>query len=161
MIFKTKLPGCLIAAVILTGCTVTQDAKLVESYASKLDLLLGKGAEEVIPLVTDQWEFKLQARWESTDPLPETALNKNHDRAPFSKKEAKEIFMEKGHYNVFVFAKKGSEGEATEAPLNDYQLEGGGSHNVVHKYTHYVFVRFVFRDKQLHNFRCFRVQIGS
>jgi len=150
----------LIAAVLLTGCTSTQDTKLVELYASKLDPLLGKGAEEVIPMVTDQWEFKLQGRWASTDPSPEMVLKKNHHRAPFTKKEAKEIFLEKGDYNVLVFAKKGSEDATIESELGDEQF-GAGYHEHVHKYTHYVFVRFVFRDTKLHNFRCFRAQIVS
>jgi hypothetical protein len=158
MIFKTKLSGILIVAVILTCCTSTQDTKVVELFASKLDPLLGKGAEEVIPMVTDQWEFKLQARWASSDPSPEMVLKKNHHRAPFSKMEAREIFMEKGYYNVLIFAKKGSEDATIEAQLGDEQF-GANYHEHVHKYTHYVFVRFVFRDTKLHNCRCFRAQI--
>lgn len=160
MIFKTKLSGFLIAAVILTGCISTQDAKLVELYRSKLNPLIGKGAEEIIPVVTGQWEFKLQSRWESANPTPETVLKRNHRRAPFSKKEAKEVFMEKGYYNVLVFAKKGSEGSTREADLGDEEI-GPGSHEHVYNYTHYVFVRFVFRDKKLHNYSCFYVQIVS
>lgn len=159
MIFKTKLSGFLIAAIFLTGCASTRDAKLIELYASKLDPLIGKGVEEVIPMVADQWEFKLQARWASANPSPETVLKKNHRRAPFSKKEAKEIFMEKGFYNVLVFAKKGSEGETIEADTDGGF--GAGYHEHVHKYANYVFVRFVFRDKKLHNYRCFRARIGG
>lgn len=159
MICKTKLSGFFLVAVILTGCTSTQDTKLVELYASKLDPLLGKGAEEVIPMVTDKWEFKLQARWASADPSPEMVLKRNHHRAPFSKKEAKEIFMKKGYYNVLIFAKKGSEDATIEAEMDEGM--GAGYHEHVHRYTHYVFVRFVFRDKKLHNYRCFRAQIVS
>lgn len=159
MIFKTKLSGFLIAAIFLTGCASTRDAKLIELYASKLDPLIGKGAEEVIPMVADHWEFKLQARWASANPSPETVLKKNHRRAPFSKKEAKEIFMEKGLYNVLVFAKKGSEGETIEADTDGGF--GAGYHEHVHKYSNYVFVRLVFRDKKLHNYRCFRARIGG
>lgn len=159
MICKTKLSGFLIAAIFLTGCTSTREAKLIELYASKLDPLIGKGAEEVIPMVTDQWEFKLQARWASADPSPETVLKKNHQRAPFSRKEAKEIFKEKGYYNVLVLAKKGSEDATIEAEMDEEM--GVGYHEHVHKYTHYIFVRFVFRDKKLHNYRCFRAQIVS
>jgi len=157
MICKTKLSGFLIAAIFLTGCTSTREAKLIELYASKLDPLIGKGAEEVIPMVTDQWEFKLQARWASADPSPETVLKKNHHRVPFSRKEAKEIFKEKGYYNVLVFAKKGSEDDIIEADTDGGF--GAGYHEHVHKSTHYVFVRFVFRDKKLHNYRCFHAQI--
>jgi len=157
MIFKAKLSGFLIAAIFLTGCTSTREAKLIELYASKLDPLIGKGAEEVIPMVTDQWEFKLQARWASADPSPETVLKKNHHRAPFSKKEANEIFKEKGYYNVLVLAKKGSEDETIESETDEGF--GAGYHEHTHKYTNYVFVRFVFRDKKLHNYRCFHAQI--
>ena len=157
MIFKAKLSGFLIAAIFLTGCTSTREAKLIELYASKLDPLIGKGAEEVIPMVTDQWEFKLQARWASADPSPETVLKKNHHRAPFSKKEANEIFKEKGYYNVLVLAKKGSEDDTIESKTDEGF--GVGYHEHTHKYTNYVFVRFVFRDKKLHNYRCFHAQI--
>lgn len=159
MTFKLKLAGFVIAATLLSGCTSTQDTKLVELYASKLDPLIGRGAEEVIPLVTDHWEFKLQARWAIADPSTETVLKKNHRRAPFSKKEAKEIFKEKGYYNVLVLAKKGSEDATIEAEMDEGL--GAGYHEHVHKYTHYIFVRLVFRDKKLHNFRCFRAQIAS
>jgi hypothetical protein len=157
MTLKTKLSGFFIAAFILSGCSSTQDTKLVELYAGKLDPLMGKGAEEVIPLVTDQWEFKLQARWASADPLPEAVLKKNHHRAPFSQTEANEIFKEKGYYNVLVFAKKGSEDATIEAELDEGM--GAGYHEHVHRYTHYVFVRVVFRDNKLHDYRCFHAQI--
>lgn len=157
MINKTKLIGFLIAAMFLTGCTSTREAELIELYSSKLDPLIGKGVEEVIPMVTDQWEFKLQARWASADPSPETVLKKNHHRAPFSRKEAKEIFKEKGYYYVLVLAKEGSEDATIETDMDEGM--GAGYHEHVHKYTHYVFVRFVFRDKKLHNYRCFRAQI--
>lgn len=159
MIFKTKLAGLLMAVIFFTGCASTREAKLIELYTGKLDPLIGKGAEEVIPMVTDQWEFKLQSRWASANPSPETVLKKNHHRAPFSKKEANEIFKEKGYYNVLVLAKKGSEDATIESEMDEGF--GAGYHEHVHKYANYVFVRFVFRDKKLHNYRCFCVQIGS
>jgi hypothetical protein len=159
MNFKTTFLGLMIAAFILTGCVSTQDKKLVEIYASELEPYLGKGAEQVVPMITDQWEFKLQARWAGANPSPEVVLKKNHHRAPFSKKEANEIFKEKGYYNVLVFAKKGSEGAAIEAhPAVGF---GPGYHEHVHKYANYVFFRFVFRDKKLHDYRCFRVHVGN
>ena len=145
MIFKTKLSGFLIVAIFLTGCASTRETKLIELYTGKLDPLIGKGAEEVIPLVTEQWEFKLQSRWASADPSPEMVLKKNHHRAPFSKKEANEIFKEKGYYNILVLAKKGSEDATIEAEMEEGF--GAGYHEHVHKYTNYVFVRFVFREK--------------
>jgi hypothetical protein len=159
MAFKTKLAGFVIAATLLSGCISNQETNLVELYASELDPLIGKGVEEVIPLVTDRWEFMLQARWAGADPSTETVLKKNHRRAPFSKKEAKEIFKEKGHYNVLVLAKKGSEDATIEAEMDEGM--GAGYHEHVHKYTHYIFVRLVFRNKKLHSFRCFRAQIVS
>jgi hypothetical protein len=159
MICKTKLAGILIAAILLTSCASTRDAKLIELYTGKLDPLIGKGAEEIIPIVTDQWEFKLQSRWASTDPSPEMVLKKNHHRAPFSKKEAIEIFKEKGNYNVLILAKEGSEDTTIESEMDEGF--GAGYHEHVHKYTNYVFVRFVFRDMKLHNYRCFLAQIGS
>ncbi len=160
MNFKTKLSGFLIAATFMTGCASTRDAKLLELYTNKLDPLIGKGIEEVIPIITDQWEFKLQARWANANPSPETVLKKNHRRAPFSRMEAEEIFREKGHYNVLIFAQKGSEDETIEGKLGDESM-GLGYHEHVHKYTHYVFIRFVFRDKKLHNYRCFRARISG
>ena len=159
MHFKTIFLGFLIAAMILTGCVSTKDTKLIELYTSKLEPFLGKGAEQLIPMVTDQWEFKLQARWAGADPTPEMVLKRNHHRAPFSKQEANEIFLEKGYYNVLVFAKKGNEGAAIEAET-DVGF-GPGYHEHVHKYAYYVFVRFVFRDKKLHDYRCFRIHIGN
>lgn len=158
MIFKTKLSGFLVVAIFLTGCASTRNAKLIELYASKLDPLIGRGAEEVIPMVTDQWEFKLQSQWTSENPSPETVLMKNHRRAPFSKKEASEIFMEKGHYNVLVLAKKESEDEARESDFGD-TTQGVAYHEHVHKYTNYTFVRVVFRDKKLYNYCFFRARI--
>ena len=159
MICKTKLSGLLIAAIFFTGCASTREAKLIQIYTGKLDPLIGKGAEEVIPMLTDQWEFKLQARWASADPSPEMVLTKNHHRAPFSKEEANEIFLEKGYYNVLVFAKKGSEDATIEGDADANGGFGAGYHEHVHKYTNYVFVRFVFLDKKLHNYRCFHAQI--
>ena len=160
MIFKTKLSGFLIAAVFLTGCASTREAKSIELYASKLDPLIGRGTEEVVPLVTGQWEFKPQAQWASTNPSPETVLKKNHRRAPFSKNEAEEIFREKGHYIVMVLAKKEGEREARETDNRDITRVWSPP-ATVHKSTSYVFVRFVFRDTKLHNYRCFRAQIAG
>jgi hypothetical protein len=158
MIFKTKLSGFLITAIFLTGCASTREAKLIELYTNKLDPLIGRGAEEVVPIVTDQWEFELQSQWAITNPSSETVLMKNHRRAPFSKKEAEEIFREKGHYIVMILAKKDREHEARETDVQDAtRVWDPPAH--IHKSTSYVFVRFVFRDKKLHNYRCFRAQI--
>lgn len=159
MISMTKIIGFLIAALILTGCSSIQDTKQIELYTSKLEPFLGKGAEQVIPTVTDQWGFQLQARWADANPSPEMVLKRNHHRAPFSKQEANEIFKEEGYYNVLVLAKKGSEDATIEADMDEGM--GAGYHEHVHKYANYVFVRFVFRDQKLYNYRCFRVQIGN
>ncbi len=159
MISKTKIIGFLIAALILTGCSSTQDTKQIELYTSKLEPFLGKGAEQVIPIVTDQWGFQLQARWADANPTPEMVLKRNHHRAPFSKQEAKEIFKEKGYYNVLVLAKKGSEDATIEADMDEGM--GAGYHEHVHRYANYVFVRFVFWDQKLHDNRCFRTQIDN
>jgi hypothetical protein len=160
MSFKTKLSLFLIATVMLTGCSSTQDTKQIELYTSKLEPFMGKGAEEVIPMVTDQWEFKLQSRWAGANPSAEMVLKRNHCRAPFSKQEANEIFKEKGYYNVLVLAKKGSEDAAIEPHFGDDEMMYG-YHEHVHKYANYVFVRFVFRDKKLHNYCCFHAQIAN
>jgi hypothetical protein len=157
MIFKTNFFGFLVIAIILTGCVSTQDVKMIEHYANELEPYLGSEAGEIIPLVIDRWEFTLQARWADTNPTPEKILEKNHRRAPFSRKEAEEIFKEKGDYNVLILAKKGSEDATIEAEMDEGM--GAGYHEHVHKYTHYIFVRFVFLNKKLHNFRCFHAQI--
>ena len=163
MRFKTKLSLFLIATVMLTGCSSTQDTKQIELYTSKLEPLMGKSTEEVIPMATNQWEFKLQSRWAGANPSAEMVLKRNHRRAPFSKQEANEIFKEKGYYDVLVLAKKGSEGAAIEShTCTDIDIgTGPGYHQHVHEYAYYVFVRFVFREKKLHNFRCFHVQIAN
>ncbi len=129
MTFKTKLSGFLIVATFLTGCASTRDAKLLELYTNKLDPLIGKDVEEVIPIITNQWEFKLQARWASANPSPETILKKNHRRAPFSRKETEEIFREKGNYNVLIYAQKGSEDETIEAKLGETRAWGWATTN--------------------------------
>jgi hypothetical protein len=158
---QTKIIGFLIVSVFLAGCSSTQDIKQIELYTGKLEPFLGKGAEQVIPIVTDQWGFQLQARWADANPTPEMILKRNHHRAPFSKQEAKEIFIEKGYYNILVLAKKGRELEASELCFGEDDMNLGNPSETVHKSAQYVFVRFVFRDKKLHDYRCFLAQIAD
>jgi len=161
MNFRTKFYGFLIAAVILTGCISTQNSKLIELYTNKMEPFQGESADDIIPIITDEWEFKIQSRWAVADPSPEMILKRNHRRAPFSKKEANEIFLGKGYYYVLVFAKKGSEKVILEIRSSMKETADLGFREHARKTTHYVFFRLVFRDKRLHNFRCFCAEIAD
>jgi hypothetical protein len=161
MNFRTKFYGFLIAAVILTGCISTQNSKLIELYTDKMGPFQGESAGDIIPIITNDWEFKIQSRWAIADPSPEMILKRNHRRAPFSKKEANEIFLEKGYYNVLVFAKKGSEKVALEIRSYGRETAELGFREHARKTTDYVFLRLVFRDKKLQNFRCFCAEISD
>lgn len=161
MTFRTKFYGFLIAAVILTGCISTKNSKLIELYTNKMGPFQGESAGDIIPIITNDWEFKLQSRWAIANPSPEMILKRNHQRAPFSKKEAQEIFLEKGYYNVLVFAKKGSEDMALEIRSYGRETADLGFPEHARKTTDYVFFRLVFRNEKLHNFRCFCAEISE
>jgi len=160
MDFRSKFCGFLISAVILTGCISTQNTKLIELCTEKMEPLQGISAGDVISVVTHEWEFKIQSRWAIANPSPEMILKRNHRRAPFSKKEAKDIFLERGYYYVLIFAKKGSEDVTIEPHFGETEVMHG-YHEHVHKSTNYVFFRLVFRNEKLYNFRCFCAQIAD
>ena len=159
MLRRTKLSGLTIVFFLMTGCILSPEAKLVKLYEGQVDPLMGRGPEEVIPLVTDQWKFEFFSRWAKVNPTPEMVLKSTQRGAPFSKKEAQEIFEENAYYDVMIYFKKGRKGSAK---LWDGEPEiylTFHEHNI--EYTNYVVVRLVFQDKKLHNYHFFHLTIGN
>lgn len=159
MLRRTKLPGLTIVFFLITGCILSPEAKLVKLYEGQVDPLMGKGPEEVIPLVTDQWKFKFLSKWAKVNPTPEMVLKRTHRSAPFSKKEAQKIFEENGYYDVMIYVKKGREGSTNMWDGEPDMVLTYHWHEI--KYTDYVVVRMVFQDKKLHNYHFFHLKIGS
>ena len=158
MAIRMKLTGLLIFALILAGCLSTQNTRQIELYTSELDPRLGQDVDDILSMVTDLWKFRLQSRWERVDPTTAMVHERNHHKARFSKKEAEEIFREKGYYNVLVFAKKGSEDTTVEPHFGDDEMMYG-YHEHVYTSAHYIYIRFVFRDRKLLNYRFFQAQV--
>lgn len=159
MICRTKIPGLIIVFFLITGCIHSPEAKLVKLYEGQVDPLMGKCPEEVIPLVTDQWEFKLLSKWEKVNPTPEMVLKSTHRSAPFSKKEAQKIFEENGYYDVMIYVNEGREGSMNLRKGEPDMLLS--FHRQEIKCTDYVVVRMVFQDKKLHNYRFFHLKTGN
>lgn len=153
----TKFLCLFIAVNIMTGCIPYPETRLIRLYESQLDPLMGKETDVVIPLVTSQWNFMFLRKWEGENPTMETVLEKNHHRVPFSNQEAGEVFKEKGYYDVVIYIKKGKEGSSRTWDGEDDMLLS--FHDHIHSLTPYIFVRMVFRDKKLHNYRFFRIEV--
>jgi hypothetical protein len=159
MLCRTKFPGLIIVFFLITGCIHNPEAKLVKLYEGQVDPLMGKCPEEVIPLVTDQWKFKLLSKWEKMNPTPEMVLKSTHRSAPFSKKEAQKIFEENGYYDVMIYVNEGRKGSMNLTKGEPDMLLS--YHRQEIKCTDYVVVRMVFQDKKLHNYRFFHLKTGS
>jgi hypothetical protein len=160
MFRRTKLPGLIIVFFLTTGCVFTPEAELVMQYEGQLDPLMGKGPEEVFPLVTGQWKFEFLSNWAKVNPTPEIALERTHRSAPFSKKEAQKIFEENGYYDVMIYFRKAGEGSKSIPGMDaERMLSYHGGREI--KYTSYVVLRMVFQDKKLHNYHFFHFKIGS
>ena len=159
MLRRTKLSGLTIVFFLMTGCILSPEAKLVKLYEGQVDPLMGRGPEEVIPLVTDQWKFEFLSKWARVNPTPGIALEKTHRSAPFSKKEAQEIFEKNAYYDVMIYVKNAGEG-STNVPCMDGERMLS-YHGLEIKYTNYVVLRMVFQDKKLYNYHFFHLKIGS
>lgn len=150
---RTVMPGLLAAVVVMSGCGPSREARLIKLYQGEAGPLIGKGAGDVLPLVTNRWDFQLVAKWDSVDPAPEAVLARNVAGAPFSRAEAETLFKDKGRYEVMIYADQGVKGEA-----HDYDPEPGMMHapdSNTHRFTRHIMVRLVFRDKQLLDYRFF------
>lgn len=159
MLRRTKLSGLTIVFFLMTGCILSPEAKLVKLYEGQVDPLMGRGPEEVIPLVADQWKFEFFSRWAKVNPTPEMALKSTQRGAPFSEKEAQEIFEKNAYYDVMIYFKKAGEGSAKLWDGEEDMTLTYHTHEI--KYTNYVVVRLVFQDKRLHNYRFFHLTIGN
>lgn len=156
---RSALSGLLAVVILLAAACAGREAKLIDLYQSQLDALRGKSAEEALALLTDRWEFQPWMKWEAENPTPQTVLERNHKRVPFSEQEAHEIFKEKGHYEVMILADKGSRGAVTELDEEpDMMLS---THNHSRAYTRYILARVVFRGKQLRDCRFFRIDVSG
>jgi hypothetical protein len=159
MLHRTKFSGLTTVFILMTGCILNPEAKLIKQYEEHVDRLMGKGLEEVIPLVIDQWKFELFSKWAKVNPTPEMVLKSTHRSAPFSEKEAQEIFEENAYYDVIIYVKKGKEVSTSTWDGEPEMYLTYHEHKI--KYTNYVVLRMVFQNKKLCNYHFFHLNVGN
>jgi hypothetical protein len=144
--------------ILMTACVLNPEAAQVNQYRGDVELLMGKGPEELIPLVTDTWRFEFFSNWAKMNPTPEIAFKLTRRSAPISKREARKVFKDSGYYDVVIYYKKCREGSARLWDGEPELYLTYHEHPV--EYTHYIVLRLVFRDKKLHDCRFFHLNVG-
>lgn len=157
MPLRIILIGFTIILIIMGGCVLSPEAKLVKQYRGQVDRLMGRGPEEVIALVKDKLKFELFSNWSKLNPTPELAFRLTRSNVSFSRTEAKKIFKENGYYDVLFYKKKCGEGTARLWDGEPDMYLTFHEHPV--EYAKYVVLRMVFLDKKLHDCHLFHLNV--
>jgi hypothetical protein len=147
---KLKALGfILLLGVCLSNC-VSTGAKEAKMYTNNLDTMIGKDKQEVTTMII-QWNFQVLDSWEAENPDADTINEHNRPAIGFSKSEMKEIFAQKGKYDVMVFSKKIGEQSATTGQIDEF----GKALMTDTRYASELIaiIRTVFRDGHLANHR--------
>jgi len=147
---KIKFSSLLIFSFFLLSCTSAY-VKQAKIYQNDLQLMMGKDSKEIISKLETSWSFKLSLIWKATDPNPDDALKNTKWEAVFSKKEAEQIFSPTGQYEVMLYSKFLTKDVATTQEITP--MGTSGSQTIEHAADRYAYIRLVFRDKKLVEFK--------
>ena len=147
---KPKFLTLTIIFIFLLSCTFAYD-KQAKIYQNDLQPMMGKESKEVITKLENSWGFKLARVWRAADPNPEAVMKNTKWEAVFSKQEAEQIFSPKGQYEVMLYFKFLTKDVATTQEIT--WLGTSGSKTAEHEADRYAYIRLVFRDKSLVQFK--------